>query len=70
MAGSLANAYSEEPDALIALVRICGDAPRETGGFTRKRAHSQSIGYSARLEDLVHFGYTSYADLFCSIERY
>jgi hypothetical protein len=33
----LANAYFEEPDALIVLVRICGDAPRETGGVTRKK---------------------------------
>jgi hypothetical protein len=32
----LANAYFEEPGALIALVRICGDAPRVTGGVTRR----------------------------------
>ena len=36
MAGLLANACSEEPDALIALVRVCGGAPRVTGGSTRK----------------------------------
>ncbi len=35
--GLLANACFEEPDALIALVRICGGAPRVTGGSTRKR---------------------------------
>ena len=33
MAGLLANACSEEPDALIALVRVCGGAPRVTGGL-------------------------------------
>ena len=32
----LANAYGEEPDALIALVRVCGGATRVTGGSTRK----------------------------------
>jgi len=37
MAGLLANACSEEPDALIALVRVCGGAPRVTGGSTRKK---------------------------------
>ena len=36
MAGLLANACSEEPDALIALVRVCGGAPRVTGGSPRK----------------------------------
>ena len=36
MAGLLANACSEEPDALIAIVRVCGGAPRVTGGSTRK----------------------------------
>ena len=34
--GLLANACPEEPDALIALVRVCGGAPRVTGGSTRK----------------------------------
>ena len=38
MSGLLANACSEEPDALIALVRVCGGAPRVTGGSTRKSA--------------------------------
>jgi hypothetical protein len=33
----LANAYEEEPDALIALVRVCGGATRVTGGSTRNR---------------------------------
>jgi len=37
MSGLLVNACSEEPDALIALVRVCGGAPRVTGGSTRKR---------------------------------
>ena len=36
MSGLLAKACSEEPDALIALVRVCGGAPRETGGSTRR----------------------------------
>ena len=36
MSGLLANACPEEPDALIALVRVCGGAPRVTGGSTRK----------------------------------
>lgn len=35
-AGLLAKACSEEPDALIALVRVCGGAPWVTGGSTRK----------------------------------
>ena len=34
--GLLALACFEEPDALIALVRVCGGAPRVTGGSTRK----------------------------------
>ena len=34
--GLLAKACSEEPDALMALVRVCGGAPRVTGGSTRK----------------------------------
>jgi len=38
MSGLLANACPEEPDALIALVRVCGGAPRVTGGSTRKSA--------------------------------
>ncbi len=33
MPGLLANACLEEPDALIALVRVCGGAPRATGGL-------------------------------------
>ena len=33
MSGLLANACSEEPDALIVLVRVCGGAPRVTGGL-------------------------------------
>jgi hypothetical protein len=33
----LANTYKEEPDALIALVRVCGGALRETGDSTQKR---------------------------------
>ena len=33
MPGLLANACLEEPDALIALVRVCGGAPRVTGGL-------------------------------------
>jgi hypothetical protein len=41
-AGLLAYACLEEPDALIALVRVCGGAPRVTGGLypekTRKLA--------------------------------
>ncbi len=36
MSGLSAEACSEEPDALIALVRVCGGAPRVTGGSTRK----------------------------------
>ena len=36
MPWNLANAYEEEPDALIALVRVCGGATRVTGGSTRK----------------------------------
>ena len=32
-AGLLAYACLEEPDALIALVRVCGGAPRATGGI-------------------------------------
>jgi len=36
MSGLLVNACSEEPDALIALVRVCGGAPRVTGGSTWK----------------------------------
>ena len=36
MSGLLAHACPEEPDALIALVRVCGGAPRVTGGSTRK----------------------------------
>ena len=36
MSGLLANACPEEPDALVALVRVCGGAPRVTGGSTRK----------------------------------
>ena len=38
MSELLANACLEEPDALIALVRVCGGAPRVTGGSTRKNA--------------------------------
>ncbi len=34
----LANACFEEPDASIALVRVCGGAPRVTGGSARKSA--------------------------------
>ncbi len=41
--GLLALACSEEPDALIALVRVCGGAPRVTGGSTRKLALIFSI---------------------------
>ena len=33
MPGLLANACLEEPDALMALVRVCGGAPRATGGL-------------------------------------
>ena len=33
MPGLSANACLEEPDALIALVRVCGGAPRVTGGL-------------------------------------
>ena len=36
MPGLLACAFLEEPDALIALVRVCGGAFRVTGGTTRK----------------------------------
>ena len=36
----LANAYGEEPDALIALVRVCGGALQVTGGSTRKARES------------------------------
>ena len=36
MSELLAIACLEEPDALIALVRVCGGAPRVTGGSTRK----------------------------------
>jgi len=42
MSGLLVNACSEEPDALIALVRVCGGAPRVTGGSTRKRPRKGS----------------------------
>ena len=34
----LANAYGEEPDALIALVRVCGGALQETGGLYPEKA--------------------------------
>jgi len=44
MSGLLVNACSEEPDALIALVRVCGGAPRVTGGSTRKNARKQRLG--------------------------
>ena len=36
MSGHLANACFEEPDALIALVRVCGGAFWVTGGSTRR----------------------------------
>ena len=43
MSGLLANACPEEPDALVALVRVCGGAPRVTGGSTRKSTLSETI---------------------------
>jgi hypothetical protein len=39
--GLLALACFEEPDALIALVRVCGGAPRVTGGSTRKNTRKR-----------------------------
>ena len=47
MSGLLVNACSEEPDALIALVRVCGGAPRVTGGSTRKNARKSKAGARA-----------------------
>ena len=44
MPGLLVNACSEEPDALIALVRVCGGAPRVTGGSTRKIETTEEHG--------------------------
>ena len=38
----LANAYFEEPDALIVLVLICGDASRVTGGVTRNKTRKDT----------------------------
>ena len=41
MPGLLANACLEEPDALIALVRVCGGAPRVTGGLYPEMSNIQ-----------------------------
>ena len=39
----LANAYGEEPDALIALVRVCGGALQETGGLYPEKLHETEV---------------------------
>ena len=61
MAGLLANACSEEPDALIALVRVCGGAPRVTGGSTRKREYPDAADQIR--EVLIHGNDLSQKDI-------
>ena len=46
MPGLLANACLEEPDALIALVRVCGGAPRVTGGLYPENSELGQSGVS------------------------
>jgi hypothetical protein len=55
MSGLLVNACSEEPDALIALVRVCGGAPRVTGGSTRKNARKSKAQVEPFSRNLAPF---------------